>query len=87
MRDPENQMPTQAAKVLAELRRYPNRWVPMPQLASVSGAYAVHSRIAELRGDGHQIETRIEGTRPRRSFYRLVTVGQAEMEFNQEETR
>lgn len=82
-----NRSPSQAAKVLAELRRYANRWVPMPQLASVSGAYAVHSRIAELRGDGHQIETRIEGTRPRRSFYRLVTVGQAEMQFNQEEAR
>lgn len=44
----------------------------MPELAAASGAYAVHSRVSDLRADGHQIEVRVEGTRPRRSYYRLV---------------
>lgn len=43
-------------------------------VTKISGAYAVHSRIAELRRRGHRIENRIEqrddGTRL--SWYRLV---------------
>ncbi len=63
---------SQTALILRELQRNAGRWVAMPALAEVSGAYAVHSRIADLRADGYQIDTRIEGTRPRRSYYRLV---------------
>jgi len=33
-------------------------WVAMPRLARESGAYAVHSRISELRKRGHRIEQR-----------------------------
>ncbi len=33
-------------------------WVPMPTLCEVSGAYAVHSRISDLRKRGHKIEQR-----------------------------
>lgn len=73
-----NQHPSQAAAILDLLRSSPARdpwgWVPMPALARDSGAYAVHSRVAELRGRGHRIENRIErredGTRL--SWYRLV---------------
>lgn len=50
--------PSQAELVLWRLRESKGEWVPMPDLARVSRAYAVHSRVAELRGRGHQIEHR-----------------------------
>lgn len=64
---------TQAQIILRELMLRHNQWVPMPELAAVSGAYAVHSRISDLRKAGHVIETREEGQRPRKSFYRLTS--------------
>lgn len=73
-----NTRPSQADKILrylqAEVGSWNKGWVSMPDLAAFSGAYAVHSRIAELRRRGHTIENRIEqrydGTRL--SWYRLV---------------
>jgi len=50
-----NSNPTQAQAILARLRAARGDWVPMPELAACSGAYAVHSRIAELRRLGHHI--------------------------------
>lgn len=70
---------TQNQAILAELSRRHGQWVAMPELAAVAGCYAVHSRISDLRKDGHVIETRIEGTRPRRSAYRLVSTTQLEL--------
>ena len=64
---------TQNAAILAELVRRHGQWVPMPELAAAAGCYAVHSRISDLRAEGHTIETKIEGTRPRRSSYRLTS--------------
>lgn len=46
---------SQCSLILARLVRARGRDVPMPELARVSGAYAVHSRIADLRGRGHRI--------------------------------
>jgi len=72
MNDP-NTNPTQAQLVLAKLQEFPNQWVAMPLLAEVSRAFAVHSRIAELRKHhdiSHKNETK-PGSRARRSFYRL----------------
>lgn len=65
--------PSQCRLILAELIRRHGQWVPMPELVAASGAYAVHSRISNLRAYGLQIETKIEGCRPRKSFYRLVS--------------
>lgn len=49
------------------------KWVGMPTLAHFSGAYAVHSRVAELRKRGHQIEQRSDRHGRRvLSYYRLV---------------
>lgn len=70
---------TQNALILRELVRQHGRWVPMPELAAAAGAYAVHSRVSDLRAQGNEIEVKIEGTRPRRSFYRLVSPVQEEM--------
>lgn len=71
-----NQQPSQADKILQRLQAAKDfdGWVPMPILSEASGAYAVHSRIAELRRRGHRIENRIErrddGTRL--SWYRIA---------------
>lgn len=66
-------MTSQNAAILALLRARAGQWVPMPELAAASGAYAVHSRIADLREDGHEIENQVDRSeRPCRSSYRLV---------------
>lgn len=72
-----NTRPTQAQAILDRLQAAKptdrDGWVPMPTLANVSGAYAVHSRIAELRSRGRRIENRIEQRADglRMSWYRL----------------
>lgn len=73
---------TQCDRILAELRRAQGDWVAMPHLAAVSGAYAVHSRISDLRKLGLDIEVKIEGARPKQSFYRLLTTVQTAMDFS-----
>lgn len=65
---------SQCDLVLAELRRTPGRWLPMPALAAACGGYAVHSRVSDLRKRGHQIEHRNERHgKTVHSFYRLAT--------------
>lgn len=46
---------SQCDAILARLRLARGAWVPMPILAAESGAYAVHSRISDLRRRGHRI--------------------------------
>jgi hypothetical protein len=47
-------------------------WVTLPQLVAISGGYAVHSRIADLRKRGHDIEQMsVRRTGKVHSFYRL----------------
>lgn len=53
----------------------PNQWLPMPWLGEQIGAWAVHSRVADLRKAGMHIEHRshvnpISGQRE--SFYRYT---------------
>lgn len=73
----KNKFPSQANRILARLhevkRGDDNGWVSMPVLVKCSGAYAVHSRIAELRERGHLIANRITYARNgvRKSWYRL----------------
>lgn len=69
---PDHENPTQADKILERLQRTPGEWVPMPELWEVSGAFAVHSRISELRARGHAIEVKVVGSRPRCSAYRII---------------
>lgn len=69
--------PTQNDLLEAYLRGHPNRWITMPDLAYVIGAYAVHSRIADLRKRGMTIEhvndwRVIDGRRTCCSRYRFV---------------
>lgn len=69
---------TQCGAILARLEAAGGDWVPMPELAVASGAFAVHSRVSDLRSWGHVIEQRSERVGRRvLSFYRLVE-GEAE---------
>lgn len=49
---------SQCDLILGRLLLTPGLWVPMPELARVSGAYAVHSRVADLRRRGIRIDQR-----------------------------
>lgn len=64
---------TQCGAILARLEAAGGDWVPMPELAHASGAFAVHSRVSDLRIWGYVIEQRSERVgRKIRSFYRLA---------------
>lgn len=64
---------SQCDAILARLRERAGAWVQMPELCRVSGAYAVHSRISDLRARGHEIEQRSKRAgRTVQSAYRLV---------------
>ncbi len=64
---------SQNERVLACLKRTAGQWTQMVVLWRVSGAMAVHSRIADLRKLGYHIEHRNEWVgRSVHSFYRLV---------------
>ena len=64
---------SQCARILELLEFASGDWVPMPELAQASGAFAVNSRVSDLRSSGHVIEQRSERDGRRvRSFYRLA---------------
>lgn len=64
---------SQASKILARLQREPGEWVPMIALARISGAFAVHSRIADLRRAGHIIDHQnLRYGKKIHSYYRLA---------------
>jgi len=69
---------SQADRILEALLRasieFPlgHEWVTLPQLVAVSGGYAVHSRVADLRKRGYDIEqTSVRRAGKVHSFYRL----------------
>jgi biotin operon repressor len=67
---------SQCDRILDALQDARGDWVSMPELARVSGAYAVHSRVADLRARGFHVEHRSERGEDGRtihSFYRLPT--------------
>lgn len=64
---------SQANAILGALVEHRGSWVAMPLLARLSGSLNVHSRIADLRRRGEQIEHRNERDgRVVRSFYRVM---------------
>jgi len=65
---------SQCDLVLLALTAREGHWVPMPYLARLSGAYAVHSRVADLRKRGHTIDHRnLRQGRRILSQYRLAS--------------
>jgi len=64
---------SQTDKILSILILQVGEWVPMPTLWKASGAFAVHSRISDLRKRGCTIEHRnehVEGVV--HSYYKLT---------------
>jgi hypothetical protein len=69
----QNEYKSQSKKIAVALRCHAPNWIEMPDLWRVSGAFAVHSRIADLRRSGMNIENKREVKgRIVHSFYRLV---------------
>lgn len=67
---------SQCALILEHLQRFPGQWCSMPMLATVSGSYAVATRVSELRKQGHVIEQKNEREGNKiKSFYRIVEGG------------
>ncbi|MBM3365383.1 MAG: hypothetical protein FJY48_06690 [Betaproteobacteria bacterium] len=73
---------TQCELVLLRLRNLTTAdqlrdgWVNMPDLVAACGGYAVHSRVADLRKRGYDIEqTSVRRARKVHSFYRLRREG------------
>jgi hypothetical protein len=71
---------SQSDRILARLQATPNQFVAMPELARIgsdkpTGFCMVHSRIADLRRAGHDVEHRGTGGF---SEYRLV-VGEVDL--------
>lgn len=66
--------PSQAQKILAVLRTRKGQWVSMLDLWKASGAFAVHSRISDLRKRAHVIEHKneFEDGGAVHSFYMLI---------------
>ncbi len=63
---------SQCALILERLQAAPGEWVAMPDLVTASGSYNIHSRIADLRRAGHQIDHKnTHAGRFIHSFYRL----------------
>lgn len=63
---------SQAEIILQVLAAKRGKWVGMPTLWRASGAMAVHSRVADLRKKGFQIDNHtINRHRKKHSFYRL----------------
>ena len=63
---------SQSSAVLKYLTACKGEWIEMPTLVGYSGAYAVHSRVSDLRREGHSITNMVDrSTKPYKSFYRL----------------
>jgi hypothetical protein len=63
---------SQCAYILEYLDHFRGQWVTMPSLMMYSRSCNVHSRIADLRKQGHQIEHKNERHgRAVHSFYRI----------------
>ncbi|MFU8894030.1 MAG: hypothetical protein ACNA8L_10415 [Luteolibacter sp.] len=63
---------SQAQTILECLQHHRGAWVSMLHLHQQSGSMAVHSRISDLRKDGHPIEHKNEAVnRIVHSYYRL----------------
>lgn len=68
--------PTQTDRFIQALHEAEGEWVGLPYLADFIGGFAVHSRAADARKMGLNIENKVEYspiTRKRHSFYRLLS--------------
>lgn len=67
--------PSQTDKFITCLMEAQGAWVPLPTIVQAIGGYAAHSRAANAREMGYNIENKVEydrATGTRHSFYRIV---------------
>lgn len=67
--------PTQTDALIARLHEANGEWVALPELVAAVGGYAIHSRAADARKMGVNIENKVvfsQVTRKRHSWYRLI---------------
>lgn len=63
----------QNAKLIDYMLARRGRWIPMPELVDHLGSYCIHSRAADARKLGYDIENRRERVDGKvHSYYRLV---------------
>ena len=68
--------PTQTDKLIACLHGANGAWVDLPTLVAFVGGYAIHSRAADARKMGVNIENSVQFdpvTKKRNSWYRLLS--------------
>lgn len=66
---------SQTDRLINHLHRASPDWVGLPELVSVVGGYAIHSRANDARARGVNIENRVDfdrTTKKRISFYRIL---------------
>lgn len=71
----EGGAPTQTDALIAALHETNGQWVALPVLVDAVGGYAIHSRAADARRIGVNVENKVEFnqiTRKRMSWYRLL---------------
>lgn len=67
--------PTQTKRFIETLISANGEWVSLLTMVGATGAFACHSRAADARKMGYNIENRVvydKATRQRHSFYRIV---------------
>lgn len=67
--------PSQTDKLISLLHEAEGAWVSLLTLEAATGSHCVHSRAADARKLGVNIENRVEFspiTKKRHSFYRLI---------------
>lgn len=67
--------PTQTSKFIDALMEADGQWVSLISLVAAGCGYACHSRAADARRLGYNVENRVvyhKPTRTRESFYRVI---------------
>ena len=67
--------PSQTDSLISALHLADGQWVPLPTLVEYVGGFAIHSRAADGRRLGCNIENKVEYspiTKKRHSWYRLI---------------
>lgn len=67
--------PTQTDRLIEILHEADGQWVPLPMLVDAVGCFCIHSRAADARRMGVNIENKVEYspiTKKRHSWYRLL---------------
>jgi len=80
---------SQCDVILRRLQEAPESWVGALELHQLSGSLAVHSRISDLRGRGHDIQQRCEMAQgqTKHSYYRLMNISRSISNLGDKEQR